>query len=197
MIALALGFGWIEVVRLYEVMRVSVLGGVMLTIGQLAILPNLIVYGMSWIAGPGFSIGVGSSVSTLGTQLGPMPALPVFVAIPTAGFDRAILFALIPIVVAFVGTLLARRYTDQMRWEYATRFSAAAAFAFMAALIAALTAFAVALLASGSFGPGRFSEVGINALLFSGVLFLEVLIPSFVAGLVVIKPYSDQQERGK
>jgi len=29
------------------------------------------------------------------------------------------------------------------------------------------------------------------------VLFLEVLIPSFVAGLVVIKPYSDQQERGK
>ena len=197
MIALALGFGWIEVVRLYEAMRVSVLGGVMLTIGQLAILPNLIVYGMSWIAGPGFSIGVGSSVSTLGTQLGPMPALPVFVAIPTAGFDRAILFALIPIVVAFVGTLLARRYTDQMRWEYATRFSAAAAFAFMAALIASLTAFAIALLASGSFGPGRFSEVGINALLFAGVLFLEVLIPSFVAGLVVIKPYSDQQERGK
>jgi hypothetical protein len=29
------------------------------------------------------------------------------------------------------------------------------------------------------------------------VLFLEVLIPSFIAGLVVIKPYSDQQERGK
>jgi hypothetical protein len=185
------------VVALYEALRVSVLGGVMLTIAQLAILPNLIVYGMSWIAGPGFSIGIGSSVSALGTQLGPMPALPVFVAIPTGGFDRAILFALIPIIVAFVGTLLARRYTDQMRWEYATRFSAALAFAFMAALIAALAAFAIALLASGSFGPGRFSEVGINAFVFAGVLFLEVLIPSFIAGLVVIKPYSDQQERGK
>ena len=84
-----------------------------------------------------------------------------------------------------------------MRWEYATRFSAALAFAFMAALIAALAAFALALLASGSFGPGRFSNVGIDALVFAGVLFIEVLIPSFVAGLVVIKPYSDQQERGK
>jgi hypothetical protein len=84
-----------------------------------------------------------------------------------------------------------------MRWEYATRFSAALAFAFMAALIAALAAFAISLLASGSFGPGRFSEVGINAFGFAGVLFLEVLIPSFIAGLVVIKPYSDQQERGK
>ncbi len=67
----------------------------------------------------------------------------------------------------------------------------------MAALIAALAAFMLALLSSGSFGPGRFSEVGINALAFAAVLFLEVLIPSFIAGLVVIKPYSDQQERGK
>ncbi|MFM1951113.1 MAG: hypothetical protein RL418_800, partial [Actinomycetota bacterium] len=197
MIALALGFGWIEVVRLYEVMRVSVLGGVMLTLGQLAILPNLIVYGMSWIAGPGFTIGVGSSVSALGTQLGPMPALPVFVAIPTGGFDRAIIFILIPVLVAFVGTILVRRFTDEMRWEYATRFSASAAFALTAASITAIAGFILALIASGSFGPGRFSEVGISATALAFALFLEVLIPSFVAGLITIKPYSDAADRRK
>lgn len=197
MIALALGFGWIEVVRLYEGMRVSILGGVMLTIGQLAILPNLLIYAMAWISGVGFSIGVGSSVSPLATQLGPMPAFPVFAAIPTGGFDRGILFALVPIAAAFIGTILVRRFTDQMRWEYATRFSAALSFAFMAALVAAIAGFLLTLLASGSFGPGRFSFVGVNSLLFAGVLFLEVLIPSFLAGFIVIKPYADANERGK
>ena len=197
MIALALGFGWIEVARLYEGMHVSVLGGVMLTIGQLAILPNLIVWGMSWIAGPGFAIGSGSSVTALGTQLGPMPAFPVFVAIPTGGFDRGIIFILIPVLVAFVGTVLVRRFTDEMRWEYATRFSASLAFAFTAAAIAAIAGFLLALVASGSFGPGRFQEVGIEPLWLALALFLEVLIPSFVAGLVTIKPYTDASQRRK
>jgi hypothetical protein len=197
MIALALGFGWIEVVRLYEGMRVSALGGVMLTIGQLAILPNLIVYGMSWIAGPGFSIGIGSSVTSLGTQLGPMPAFPVFVAIPTGGFDRGIVFILIPVLVAFIGTLLVRRFSDDMRWEYATRFSAALSFSLTAAGFAALLGAVLAWVASGSFGPGRFGEVGISAPGLSLALFLEVLIPSFVAGLLTFRPYTDATERRK
>ena len=197
MISLALGFGWIEVVRLYEGMRVSILGGVMLTIGQLAILPNLLIYGMAWISGVGFSIGIGSSVTLLATQLGPLPAFPIFAAIPTGGLDRGILFALVPILAAFIGTLLVRRFTDQMRWEYATRFSAAISFAFMAALVAAVAGFLLTLLASGSFGPGRFSQVGVDSLLFAAVLFLEVLVPSFLAGFIVIKPYSDAKERGR
>jgi hypothetical protein len=197
MIALALGFGWIEVARLYEGMHVSILGGVMLTIGQLAVLPNLIVWGMSWIAGPGFAIGTGSSVTALGTQLGPMPAFPVFVAIPTGGFDRGIIFILIPVLVAFIGTVLVRRFTDEMRWEYATRFSASLAFAFTAATVSAIAGFFLAIFASGAFGPGRFQEVGINAAALALALFIEVLIPSFVAGLVTIKPYTDATQRRK
>lgn len=197
MISLALGFGWIEVVRLYEGMRVSILGGVMLTLGQLAILPNLIVYGASWIAGPGFAIGSGSSVTALGTQLGPMPAFPVFVAIPTGGLDRGILFVLIPVLVAFVGTILVRRFTDEMRWEYATRLSASLSFSVVAATIAGLAGGLLALIASGSFGPGRLSEVGINPGMFALALFLEVLIPSFLAGMLVIKPFADSDQRRK
>jgi hypothetical protein len=193
--AFALGFGWIEVVRLYEALRVSVLGGVVLTIGQLAILPNLLVYGMAWISGVGFSIGVGSSVSPFATQLGPLPAFPIFAAIPTGGFDRGVLFVLIPMLTAFIATILVRRHTKQMRWEYATRFSAALAFSLTAAVIGALLAFGLALLASGSFGPGRFSFVGVDPFMFSGLLFLEILVPSFLAGLVVIRPYVDAQDR--
>jgi hypothetical protein len=196
-IALALGFGWIQVVALYESLHVSILGGVMLTLAQLALLPNLIIYSMSWIAGPGFSIGIGSSVTALGTQLGPVPALPMFVAIPTSGLDRGILFVLIPVLVAFVGTILVRRFTDEMRWEYATRFSAALAFAITAATISALVGFALALIASGSFGPGRLAEVGINAPILALALFLEVSLASFLAGLITIKPYTDAEQRRK
>jgi hypothetical protein len=193
--ALSLGFGWIEVVRLYEGMRVSILGGVLLTLGQLAILPNLLIYGLAWISGIGFSIGVGSSVSPLATQLGPLPAFPIFAAIPTGGFDRGILFVLVPVLAAFIGTLLVRRFTDQMRWEYATRMSASLAFAFMAAIVAALAALLLVLLASGSFGPGRFEFIGANALWVAIAVFFEVLIPSFLAGLIVIRPYSDAADR--
>ena len=194
-IMLALGFGWIEVIRLYEALGLSVLGGVMLTLGQLAILPNLIIYGASWISGVGFQIGVGSYVSPLATQLGPIPALPVFAAIPTGGFDRGILFALVPVVAAFVGTILVRRHADAMRWEYGTRYSAAFSLAILAAITAGIVSFALAALASGSFGPGRFQEVGVNVLVFAGVVFLQTLIPSFIAGLVVARPYEDETQR--
>jgi hypothetical protein len=197
MIALALGFGWIEVVRLYEGLRVSVLGGVMVTLGQLAILPNLIVYAMAWLAGPGFAIGLGSSVSPFASQLGPMPAFPVFAALPTGGFDRGILFALIPVLAAFIGTLLIRKHVDQIRWEYATRFTASIALAGVSAVIAALSAMLLAAMASGSLGPGRFELVGVNVAQFGLVVFIEVLIPTFLAALIITKPYDPDKPRRK
>ena len=197
MIAVALAFGWIEVVRLYEALRVSVLGGVMVTIGQLAILPNLIVFAMAWISGVGFSIGVGSSVSPFVSQLGPMPAFPIFAALPTAGFERGLLFLLVPVLAAFVGTLLVRKHVDQIRWEYATRFSGALALSATTALTAGLASGFLAALASGSFGPGRFVEVGVNPFMFGLVVFIQVLIPSFLASLIIIKPFDDQATKRK
>jgi hypothetical protein len=195
MLGLALGFGWIEVIRLYEGLRVSILGGLVVTLGQLAILPNLVVYGMSFISGTGFSIGLGSSVSPIATQLGPLPALPIFAAIPTGGFDRALIFTLIPVIGAFIATVLVRRHTDEMRWEYATRFSAALAFALTAAAFAAAAVALLGLLATGSFGPGRLQFVGVDVLMWAAVTFVQVAVPSFIAGLVVIKPYADASQR--
>lgn len=194
-IGLALAFGWVEVVRLYEGMRVSVLGGVMLTLGQLALLPNLVIYGMAWLSGVGFSIGAGSLVSPLGTELGPMPAIPMFTAIPTGTFEQALVFALVPMIAAFLATFFVRGYLDEMRWEYATRFSAAISYSLSTSFFATLAASFLASWASGGFGPGRLGEVGINILIFAPVLFIEVLIPSFIAGLMVIKPFTDATQR--
>jgi len=190
LIAAALSFGWIEVLRLYQALSLSLLGGLMVTLGQLALLPNLIVYGAAWISGAGFSIGAGSYVSPLASQLGPLPALPLFATIPTAGLERGILFALIPIVSALIATLVVRKSTDRMRWEFATAISAAAVLSVLSALVAASLAFILALLASGSLGPGRFFTVGVEPLTFAAVVAVEVLVPVFLVGLVVLRPHT-------
>ncbi len=190
----ALMLGWVEVLRLYQALSLSFLGGLMLTLGQLAILPNLIVYGMAWITGAGFSIGAGSFVSPLASQLGPLPALPVFAALPTAGIDRGIVFAMIPVVAAMIATLLARKSTEKMRWEFASSFSAAAVLASFSALVSAALALALAFLASGSLGPGRFAEVGINPVQVALVIFIEVLVPVFLVSLVVLRPQGAERK---
>ncbi|MEN9854069.1 MAG: hypothetical protein RLZ30_178 [Actinomycetota bacterium] len=195
LIGVALAAGWVEVLRLYQALSLSLLGGLVLTLGQLALLPNLIVYGAAWISGAGFSIGAGSYVSPLASQLGPLPALPLFAALPTGGFDRGIIFALIPIISALVVTLAAKKYLDQMRWEFATAFSAAGVLSLLSALVAGAIAFFLSSLASGALGPGRFSEVGVNPWMFSLVIFLEVLIPVFLVSLVVARPRSEASRK--
>ncbi len=188
LLMVALILGWVEVLRLYQALSLSFLGGLMVTVGQLAILPNLIIYGFAWITGAGFSIGAGSFVSPIASQLGPLPALPIFAALPTGGIDRGIVFSAIVVVGAIVATLIARKSTERMRWEFATSFSAAAVLAVFSALIASVLAFALGLLASGSLGPGRFVEVGVNPLLLAGVVFLEVLVPVFLVSVVAVRP---------
>ena len=195
LIGLAMAFGWVEVVRLYEGMRVSVLGGVMLTLGQLAILPNLIVFGMAWISGVGFSIGAGSMVSPLRTELGPLPALPIFAVIPTGGISQALVVVLVPMIMAFITSLLIRNRFEQMRWEYATRFSAAVGYSLTSATLAACGGMVLASWASGGFGPGRLGTVGIEPWIFGLALFIEVLVATFIAGLVVAKPFTDASQR--
>jgi len=195
LIALGLGFGWVQVIGLYQGLGLSVLGGVMLTIGQLAILPNLIVYGASWISGSGFAIGTGSYVSPFAAELGPLPALPVFAALPTGGFERGLIFILIPVLAALIATFFVARHADQLRWEYGTRLSGALSLSLVAALTSAVAVYVVSLAASGSFGPGRFETVGAEPIIFALVVFVEVLVPSFLAALVIARPYSDASER--
>jgi hypothetical protein len=59
-----------------------VLGGAVLSLGQLVYLPTLIVWGASFAAGPGFAVGAGTAVSPAGTTLGVLPGIPSLGLIP-------------------------------------------------------------------------------------------------------------------
>jgi len=187
-IALQLAFGWIEVIRLYESMQLTLLGGILLTAGQIALLPNLVVYGADWFTGAGFSIGTGSLVSPLGSQLGPLPALPVFAALPSGQLSFGMIAVAIPVIAAIFATLRIRAHAEEMRFEFASPFTAALSLGLPVGLVAAIELLLLNLLTRGAIGPGRFAEVGGNPLTTAAALFAEVALVSTIAAFYTANP---------
>jgi hypothetical protein len=147
-----------DMIGLYEALHTEVVGGIALTAGQLAILPNLVLWAVAWFVGPGFAIGVGSHVSPVGTALGPIPALPVFGALPTG--DSAFGFAgvLVPVVAGFLAGVAVRpalsRALDHLGPLVVLGVAAGGGI-----VGGALSGF-LAAAAGGAAGPGRLAEVG-------------------------------------
>jgi hypothetical protein len=187
-ISVMMAVNWIQVIRLYEGLQVSFLGGVMITAGQLAILPNLVIFGASWFTGVGFQIGTGSFISPVATVVGPLPALPITSALPIGEFSFGLIAILVPMVGAFVATILIRRHADEIRFEFASAWSAAITLGLAIALVASVEFGLLALLASGGVGPGRLQVIGVNPLLATGVLFVEVAAVSILAAFFSARP---------
>lgn len=187
-IAAMLAVNWIQVIRLYEGLQVSFLGGVMITVGQLAVLPNLVVMGASWLTGVGFQLGAGSLISPVATVVGPLPALPVTSALPIGELSFGMIAVLVPLVGAFVATILIRRHADAIRFEFASAWSAAITLGISIALVASIEMALLAVIASGGIGPDRLQVVGVNPLLVAGVLFIEVAAVSILAAFFSARP---------
>ena len=187
-IAIMMAVNWIQVIRLYEGLQVSFLGGVMITAGQLAILPNLIVFGASWFTGVGFQIGTGSLISPVATVVGPLPALPITSALPIGELSYGMVALLVPLVGAFVATIMIRRHADAIRFEFATAWSAAITLGLSIAIVASVEFGLLALLASGGVGPGRLQVIGVNPILVAGVLFIEVAVVAILAAFFSARP---------
>jgi hypothetical protein len=193
-ISILLTVNWIQVTQLYESLQVSFFGAVLLTLGQLAILPNLVIFGTSWLTGVGFSIGTGSQVSPLGTDLGPIPVVPVFGALPVGHFDFGMIVLIVPLLSAFVATILVRGHLAQVRYLFALAWSAAFSVGLSIAAVAAIEMTLLALMASGSAGPGRLQEVGANPFALGLVTFAEVGAVSVLTAFYSAKPDAPDQE---
>jgi hypothetical protein len=188
--AVLVGLNWIDITRLYESVQVSVLGAIVLTIGQLALLPNIIVYGASWFTGVGFSIGTGSLISPLGSQVGPLPALPILGALPVGKLDFGMVAIVVVLIAAFIATIGIRKSADEIRFEFATSWSAAISLGVSIALVSSVQLGVLALLASGGAGPGRLSEIGVDVPLLMLVSFIEIAVVSILAAFLSARPAS-------
>ena len=188
MVAVSLTLNWISVTRLYEGLQVSIIGGFALTIGQLAILPNVVAYGASWLTGVGFAIGTGSNVSPLGTQLAPIPSLPIFGGLPIGTVIPALAVVVVPMVLALLATVMVKEHTKQIRFNFATPIAAALSLGLGIGVVAAAEAALLALLTSGGIGPGRLETFGINPWMLAGVVFLEVAPVAVLAAFYAARP---------
>ena len=171
------------IISLYEQLQTGVAGGAALTVGQLAVLPNLVVWMASWLVGPGFAIGTGSSVSPIGTELGPLPGLPIFGVIPPGGFAFGLVGVVVPLLAGFLAAVLLRSRVDagdSGRDGLRSRILTAVGIGVVAGIQLGLLAW----WSSGALGPGRLHDVGPNPWLVGSLAAAEVAIAA-VIGLVV------------
>jgi hypothetical protein len=109
LLAIVVVTSYAQMIALYEGLQAGALGGFALTLAQIAFIPNLVLWAVSWLVGPGFAIGTGSSVSPLATSLGPIPAVPVLGALPTGESSFAFVGILVPVLAGFLAGALVHR----------------------------------------------------------------------------------------
>jgi hypothetical protein len=160
------------VIGLYETVQAGVAGGIALTIAQLAFLPNLIVWAAAWFVGPGFALGAGSSVSPLGTALGPVPGVPVLGILPHGSLGYGFLGFLVPVLAGFLCAWVAGQRMPRTSPEpgIGLQLATGAGIGLVAAVLLGLLAW----WSGGALGPGRLAVVGPNPLLVGALAFVEV-----------------------
>ena len=196
-LAVLIAISWIDITRLYESVQVSTLGAVVLTIGQLALIPNLVIFGAAWFTGVGFSIGAGSLISPLGSQVGPLPTIPVLGALPVGQLEFGMISIVVVLLAAFIATLAIRKSADEIRFEFATAWTAAISLGLSIALVTSLQMALLATIASGSAGPGRLVQVGVSTWLLALVVFVEVGVVATLAAFYSARPVADKPAKAK
>ncbi|MCS6711277.1 hypothetical protein JSY14_04305 [Brachybacterium sp. EF45031] len=148
-----------RVVALTDALAPGPVGGVVLILLQLALLPTLGVWALVVLCGGSVTLGTGT-LQTLGaSSTGVMPALPLLAAVPDPGEHPLAVRALVllPAAVVALGAVLLVRQTRDL--EPRERWGAWVAYPLLLALGIQL----LAGLSAGSIGAGRLAEVGPRA----------------------------------
>lgn len=168
-----------QVIGLYEGLHSGAIGGAALTVAQIMVIPNLVIWAASWLVGPGFAIGTGSAVSPLATTLGPIPAIPIFGALPSGDFAFAFAGLAVPLLGAFVvGAILARPLGDRLGPDH--RFRAILSGALGSGIVGGLLLGALAWASAGSIGPGRLQTAGPEPIKVALLFAIEIAVATAI-----------------
>ena len=145
-----------DVTTLSESMQLPLIGVVVMTIIQLAYLPNLVLWAGSYLVGAGFSLGDGSQISPVVTQIGLLPPIPIAGAVPSAGVhgNVALLWLLGSGLAGVVAAVVVIRARPFARLD-STSLVGGFAGVLSGAAFALLT-----LLSRGNLGTGRLVNLG-------------------------------------
>ncbi|MGV8977030.1 MAG: DUF6350 family protein [Cellulomonas sp.] len=154
-------------------------GGGVLAVAEVAYVPNLVVWALSWLAGPGFQVGTGTSFSGAAVVSGPLPAIPLLGALPQPDAAGGLLAAapLVLVVAGVVAGVWLHRRLVASRWAEAVLACIAAS------VVAGGAAGLLVVLASGALGPGRMTDVGASWLAVGAATAGGVLLGLLLAVL--------------
>lgn len=170
---------WGQVSTISRGVAAGGLGGAVLALAQVASLPNLALWAVSFMAGPGFRVVEGGSVSWSGSDGGLLPMVPVLAALPQPG-PFPWFTSLAVLVVVGVGAFVARRALGEV--ARLSRLRTKLGVALVACAVTALVLAGLDLLAGGSVGQFRLASVGVP----TGRFLLALLLWTGVGAVAVV-----------
>ena len=201
--AVLLAIHFSRITGMLELLDAGVIGSVVLFAICLMLVPNMVLYVVSFLAGPGFQLGAGTTIAPTGVDVGNLPALPLLAAVPEDGATPTyllVLTAVVPLVAGVVaGLVVVRRGLADQEAE-ALGWDAFALRGAIAALIAGVMLYVLMALSGGSAGPGRMSAVGIPAALpAAGVLAAGMAIGAAITAAVIAsrRPADAEADAGR
>ena len=172
-VAALIAINYATIIGLYEAVQAGVFGGATITLAQLALIPNLVIWAAAWFVGPGIALGVGATVSPIGTVVGTLPGLPLFGALPQGTPAYGFVGLLVPVLIGFIFAVVTRQYLDRPGVPERTT------------LEHVLTGLGIGVVAggilgllswwsAGAMGPGRLVEVGPDPLVVGALAAAEI-----------------------
>ncbi|GAA3290005.1 DUF6350 family protein [Arthrobacter citreus] len=198
----ALVMSWADIVSVYQHLDAGIIGGTVLTVVELGLMPNFAGWALGWTSGAGFAIGTGSVISPLETTVGPLPGIPLLAALPTGGMEYGAAALMLPVVAGILAGWWFLREGENHFDEWlslkirARWFTAPVSTILLGAfvgLVSGILAAGVVLITGGSAGVGRFVEVGADPL-WTGLWIAAEVAVGVVVGYAV-GPWLEREER--
>ncbi|QJC22221.1 cell division protein PerM [Arcanobacterium buesumense] len=159
------------------------MGSIGLILLQLLYLPVYVIWMFSWLIGAGFSVGSGTNFSIFAVSAGPLPAIPLFGALPAPGQNMIWLFVLVILLACGYGVLVARKFVST------TALRAQLIDVALAVGLGAVAVSVVSFMTSGAIGPGRMAVTGPEPALSAGLSIIVIGLP-FMLGCLLSHPTS-------
>jgi len=166
----SLGGGWV--------------GTALLLLLQVAYVPNVIAWAISFMLGPGFSVGVGTIVAPTGSALGQLPAFPLLAALPP-GVHQTMPAWLAPVVMALPYLAGALGGWVMVRAAPAISIEAAPLWGMASGVLAGALLGLLATFSGGPLGDERLSAVGPSGWQVTAVAAMEIGIGAAITAGVV------------
>lgn len=157
--AIIFAFSIPEMLNVVSMIATDTTSTVILILSFVIFAPNIIIWYLALIIGPGIVVGGGSALTLITQVVGALPALPIFSVVPHNLPWIARILIVVPVAATY---LVASTFGRRQFQNRDVPTSIAISVAIFSGLVASFFAFILSAQASGAFGAGRFLEVGIN-----------------------------------